>query len=198
MCNHYRNNPDAIPTWREYIGAASREEEWSDIKIDVWPKYQGFVARVEDGQTILDNMAWGVPITFPGKREGTTVTKRVTNVRNLTSPFWRSMISKPAQRCLVPFSTFAEPKPNAGRDEVWFKVNDAPVFAFAGIWRPSSEGNVFAFLTCEPNPLVAPIHPKAMPVILHPQDYERWLKGDDVAKLATPFPSQLMSIETST
>ena len=197
MCNHYRNNPDAIPTWREYIGAVQREEEWSDIKVDVWPKYQGIVARIDKGQTILDRMAWGVPITLPGKREGTTITKRVTNVRNLASPFWRSMISKPAQRCLVPFSTFAEPEPNAGREEVWFKVNDAPVSAFAGIWRPSVEGNVYAFLTCEPNPLIAPIHPKAMPVILHPQDYERWLKGDDVTELAAPFPSQLMSIETS-
>ena len=197
MCNHYRNNPDAIPTWRECIGAVPREEEWSDIKIDVWPKYQGIVARIDNGQTILDRMAWGVPITLPGKREGTTITKRVTNVRNFASPFWRSMISKPAQRCLVPFSTFAETKPNAGREEVWFKVNDAPVSAFAGIWRPSVEGNVYAFLTCEPNPLIAPIHPKAMPVILHPQDYERWLKGDDVTELAAPFPSQLMSIETS-
>ena len=64
-----------------------------------------------------------------------------------------------AQRCLVPFSTFAEPKPNAGREELWFTVNDAPASAFAGIWRPSVEGKVFAFLTCEPNPLVAPIHP---------------------------------------
>lgn len=197
MCNHYRNNPDAIPTWREYIGAVPREEEWSDIKADVWPKYQGIVARIDNGQTILDRMAWGVPITLPGKREGTTITKRVTNVRNLASPFWRSMISKPAQCCLVPFSIFAEPKPNAGREEVWFKVNDAPVSAFAGIWRPSVEGNVYAFLTCEPNPLIAPIHPKAMPVILHPQDYDRWLKGDDVTELAAPFPSQLMGIETS-
>ena len=196
MCNHYRTNPDAIPTWREYIGAVPREEEWSDIKVDVWPKYQGIVVRIDNGQTTLDRMAWGVPITLPGKREGTTITKRVTNVRNLTSPFWRSMISNPAQRCLVPFSSFAEPRPNAGRDEVWFKVNDAPVSAFAGIWRPSFEGNLYAFLTCEPNPLVAPIHPKAMPVILHPQDYDRWLKGDDVTELAAPFPSQLMSIET--
>jgi putative SOS response-associated peptidase YedK len=194
MCNHYRNNPEAIPSWREYIGAAPREE-WSDIKIDVWPKYQGIIARVDNGQTILDSMTWGVPITLPGKREGTTVTKRVTNVRNLSSPFWRSMLSKPAQRCLVPFSTFAEPKPNAGREEVWFNVTDAPVAAFAGIWRPSDEGNVYAFLTCEPNPLVAPIHPKAMPVILQPDDYDRWLTGDDVSDLAAPFPSQLMSIE---
>lgn len=194
MCNHYRTNPEAIPTWREYIGASPQREERSEIKIDVWPKYQAVIARAESNHTILDSMAWGVPITLPGKREGTTVTKRVTNVRNLSSPFWRSMLAKPAQRCLVPFSTFAEPKPNAGREEVWFKVTDAPIAAFAGIWRPSTEGNVFAFLTCEPNPLVAPIHPKAMPVILHPQDYDRWLKDDDVLDLVAPFPSQLMSL----
>lgn len=193
MCNHYRTNPEAIPTWREYIGSAPREE-WSEIKIDVWPKYQAIIARAESNHTTLDSMAWGVPITLSGKREGTTVTKRVTNVRNLNSPFWHSMLAKPAQRCLVPFSTFAEPKPNAGREEVWFKVNDAPIAAFAGIWRPSTEGNVFAFLTCEPNPLVAPIHPKAMPVILHPRDYDRWLKDHDVLDLVAPFPSQLMSL----
>lgn len=104
------------------------------------------------------------------------------------------MLNNPAQRCIVPFSSFAEPKPNAGREECWFRVTDAPVAAFAGIWRPSVEGKVFTFVTCEPNPLVAPIHPKAMPVILHPQDYERWLTGDNVADLAAPFPSQLMSI----
>ena len=98
----------------------------------------------------------------------------------------------------MPFSTFAEPKPNAGRDEVWFRVTDAPMSAFAGIWRQTVEGNVFAFLTCEPNPLVAPIHPKSMPVILHPQDYECWLTGNDVLDLATPFPSQLMSSEEGT
>ena len=66
--------------------------------------------------------------------------------------------------------------------------------AFAGLWRPSNEGNVYAFLTCEPNPLVAPLHPKAMPVILHPEDYDRWLDGADATELAVPFPSQLMSV----
>lgn len=196
MCNHYRNNLEAIPTWRDYIGAAPFEGGWSDIKVDVWPKYKALIATTESGQTVIDRMAWGVPITLPGKRAGTAVTKGVTNVRNLSSPFWLSMIAKPSHRFLVPFSTFSEPKPNAGREEVWFNVTDAPISAFAGIWRPSAEGNVFAFLTCEPNPLVAPIHPKAMPVILHPQHYQRWLSGDNVDDLATPFPSQLMNIES--
>ena len=44
------------------------------------------------------------------------------------------------------------------------------------------------------NPLVKPIHPKAMPVILHPDDYDKWLAGDDAKEFAVPFPSQLMSL----
>lgn len=192
MCNHYKNHLEAIPAWREYIGAEDGPP-FSEIKIDVWPKYQGVIARINDGRKILDTMAWGVPLAMKGKRPGTTVTKRITNVRNLSSPFWRSMLTKRENRCLVPFSQFAEPKPGAGREEVWFTVNEAPVSAFAGIWRPSDEGNVYAFLTCEPNPLVKPIHPKAMPVILHPEDYDAWLAGDEAERFAVPFPSQLMA-----
>ncbi|MBX7482971.1 SOS response-associated peptidase family protein [Qipengyuania qiaonensis] len=194
MCNHYKNHPEAISTWAEYIGAAHRDDEFSEIKIDVWSRKQGIVARDHSGERILDTMQWGVPLKMKGKRPGSTVTKRITNVRNLKSPFWRSMLAEPSNRCLVPFNEFAEPKPNAGREECWFKVSDAEVSAFAGIWRETEEGPAYAFLTCEPNPLVAPIHPKAMPVILHPEDYNRWLAGDDAGGFAEPFPSQLMDL----
>ena len=56
----------------------------------------------------------------------------------------------------------------------------------------------YGFLTCAPNPLVARVHPNAMPVILHTEDHHRWLDGtiDDVRELASPFPSQLMNIRT--
>ena len=197
MCNHYRSNPDAIPTWREYIGWSAPTDEFSEIKIDVWPRYQAIIARIADGERIMETMQWGVPLKMAGKRPGTTVTKRVTNVRNLASPFWRSMIARPSRRCLVPFTEFSEPKIGAGREEHWFRVTSEPVSAFAGIWRPTEEGDAFGFLTCEPNPLVAPLHPKAMPVILHPQDYEKWLTGSeaDALSLAVPFPSQLMTVE---
>ena len=36
---------------------------------------------------------------------------------------------------------------------------------------------LFAFLTTEPNAVVAPIHPKAMPVILDRADWDQWLTG---------------------
>ena len=192
MCNHYRNLPEALATiesWKEYV---SHFDETPPE--DVWPRRKGLVARIEDGQKRLEALQWGVPLTMPGKRPGTTRTNRVTNVRNLKSSFWRSMLTKPENRCLVPFTQFAEPKPNAGREEIWFTVKEAEVSAFAGIWRFTDEGPAFAFLTCEPNPLVAPIHPKAMPVILQPDDYERWLAGEPAEAFAEPFPSQLMAI----
>lgn len=199
MCNHYRNDPviqAGLQTWREYIGW-SLEGEVEGSPADIWPKREGLVIRADGDRRIADRMIWGVPLTLPGKRPGTTITKQVTNVRNLTSPFWKSTLTRPAQRCLVPFTRFAEPRIGAGREEHWFTVKDAAVSVFAGLWRPSEAGNHYAFLTCEPNPLIAPLHPKAMPVILHPGDYETWLAADyeTACALATPFPSQLMSVE---
>lgn len=82
----------------------------------------------------------------------------------------------------------------SGIAECWFAMKEAPVSTFVGIWRPSDEDNVFALLTCEPNLLVRLVHPKAMPVILQLDDYDRWLAGDYAEALAAPFPSQFMAI----
>lgn len=221
MCNHYANNPDAqalLQTWREYIAWSLPPKiapPSTHLDEEIWPRREAAVVRQSEagGGALVDYMVWGVPLSLPGKRPGTTVTKHVTNVRNLASPFWRSMLAKPEQRCLVPFTRFAEPKLGAGREEHWFTIQDRPVSAFAGVWRwaelpkqpalalgGTSEApnavKVFAFLTCEPNPLVAPLHPKAMPVILAEADYSRWLTADwdEAQALVTPFPSQLMAL----
>ena len=197
MCNHYRNKPEMIPSWRDYIGA-KQSETYSGIEAGVWPKRKAIIVREDASKgRILDVMSWGFAWQRAGKKPGTFVQENTTNVRNLNSNLWNNSINIAAYRCLVPFNSFAEPKPEAGREEIWFKVNDAPVSAFAGIWRPGNaeRGNMFAFLTCEPNPLVKPIHPKAMPVILHPEDYGRWLGGETAEKMATPFPGQLMAIQ---
>src|SRR3546814_17171481 len=104
------------------------------------------------------------------------------------------MLSKPEQRCLVPFTRFAEPKPNAGREEIWFSVTGTPVAAFSGIWRPSTDADVFAFLTCEPPPLIKPYHPNAMRVILPSEAYKTLMAGAPADTPAYTFTSQLMSI----
>jgi putative SOS response-associated peptidase YedK len=90
-----------------------------------------------------------------------------------------------------PFTVFAEPtKLEDGKSgNAWFAIDEyQPLLFFAGLWSPwhgmrrKDEGArdraTFAFLTTKPNDVVAPIHAKAMPVILT-TDEERdvWMNG---------------------
>lgn len=175
---------------------------------ELFPKKPAWVVRETIGRRTLDVMAWGFPRQVPGKRidkatgRPVMTTTEVTNVRNYTSPFWRTAMANPERRCLVPFTAFSEYGQDRGGDGRlplhWFDVVDRAIVSFAGVWRPLEGGGaVFAFLTCEPNPLVAPIHLKAMPVLLHEEDEARWLECsyEDAIALAQPFPSQLMRLD---
>jgi putative SOS response-associated peptidase YedK len=99
----------------------------------VFPDYPTPVIRNSDSGTELAMMRWGMP---PPPRTGGPP---VTNIRNTLSPHWRGWL-KPANRCLVPFNSFAEyaPEPNPEtkkKDVVWFALkDDRPLTAFAGIW----------------------------------------------------------------
>lgn len=163
MCNHYRGPISKANLGLEIYGF----EEFSEIKIDVFPSRPGVVIRRgEGGSCRTDVMKWGFP-----KPEG-NLTGVVTNVRNLDCPYWANWLH-PDYRCLVPFTAFAEYGPGPSpRKEVWFRVTEGRPAAFAGIWRgwgarrPEGALDVFAFLTTEANDLVRPVHPKAMPVIL--------------------------------
>lgn len=141
---------------------------------EVYPKYEApILRRAEPGaRPRLETMVWGVPPPGDAKRP-------VVNVRNLASPFWRPMLANPAQRCLVPADSFAEWTGEKGsKTKVWFGVKDAPLFAFAGVWRRTPDGPRMAILTCAANAVVAEVHPQAMPVVLAPGNHERWLDAD--------------------
>jgi putative SOS response-associated peptidase YedK len=59
---------------------------------------------------------------------------------------------------------------------------------------------LFGFLTTEPNAVVAPIHPKAMPVILTtPAEVDLWLLADapKALKLQRPLPDDALQIVSS-
>lgn len=194
MCNNYRLRGAA-----QEIAHAMGIPFEADITLpplDVFPKRPALVVRSAGGRRIADAMVWGFPP--PAGVRG-----RVTNVRNLASPFWRSALANPAQRCLIPASEFCEWEGEKGAKQArWFSVPSRPVFAFAGVWRSgpvdllNDTKPCFAMLTCEPNTLVGAVHPKAMPVILDPDDHARWLSAPlaDALPLATPFPSQLMAM----
>lgn len=137
---------------------------------------------------LLSKARWGMPtprVFLEGKRTDLGV----TNIRNVASAHWKRWLGV-QNRCLVPFTSFSEidGRPDAPRNHpVWFALGeDRPLGFFAGIrteWtsvRKLKEGevtaDVFGFLTCAPNREVAPIHPKAMPVILTtPAEWRCWL-----------------------
>jgi putative SOS response-associated peptidase YedK len=198
MCNRYRVSAKQLELAQKYgIDPATLFPDPEPLPPpELFPKRHGWTVRKQDGTLALDVMKWGIPRHMRGKSGQPTISY-VTNVRNLDSPFWRSTLANPHYRCLVPVSQFCEWSGAKGaKQEHWFSVPSRPIFSFAGIWRPTAEGNCYAFLTCEANPLVAPIHPKAMPVMLQPDDYDRWLDAEasEACALASPFPSQLMTV----
>ncbi len=150
-------------------------------------------------QRFMQGMVWGIAPPSTGKLAGAA---HITNVRNLESPFWIGSLKAAPLRCLIPATSFQEwssrPDPRSGRKTAhWYSVPSQPVFALAGIWRDNGEMPFFAMLTTDANVLVSEVHPKAMPVILHREDYDTWLTGDwkDAKELVASFPSQLMKVD---
>ncbi|MEP5090786.1 MAG: SOS response-associated peptidase family protein, partial [Paracoccaceae bacterium] len=125
----------------------------------------------------------------------------ITNVRNTSSPHWRRWLGV-ENRCVVPFTSFCEYDTRAGKNKepVWFALNEnRPLAFFAGVWtewtsvrklkKGETTNNLFGFLTTEANSVVAPIHPKAMPVILTKSDQlDVWLNAPSDEALALQQP----------
>jgi putative SOS response-associated peptidase YedK len=98
------------------------------------------------------------------------------------------------------FCEYADTKPR--KTPIRFALaEERPLFAFAGLrtrWRgmrgPKSapvegEDELFRFLTTAANAVIAPIHPKAMTVILTtPDEFDRWLEADTLDALALQRP----------
>ena len=98
------------------------------------------------------------------------------------------------------FCEYLDTKPR--KTPIWFALSeDRPLFAFAGLWTPwrgvrgpksaPVEGlhELFGFLTTEANAIVAPVHAKAMPVILTtPAEVDLWLEAETREALALQRP----------
>ncbi len=161
----------------------------------IFPDQMAPIVRVAaNGERELVMARWGMPGPFDDQL--------VTNARNLMSPYWSPWLGK-RNRCIVPATSVCEYADTIPRKTpVWFALaEDRPLFAFAGLWThwrgirgpksaPIDGGHeLFGFLTTEANAIVAPIHPKAMPVILTtPAEVDRWLAAETLDALVLQRP----------
>jgi len=232
VCNLYSmtRNVDAI---RQLFKAVNSRVGNLPSLPGVFPDYPAPVVRNTDGAREVTMMRWGMPSSQRAMMDATAKrVKRleakgekvdfkellrrepdsgVTNIRNTSSAHWKRWLG-PANRCLVPFTSFSEYDTIDGKKvPVWFAADESrPLLCFAGIWtswtsvRKAREGevtaDVFGFLTASPNAEVAKVHPQAMPVVLTtPQDCDVWMSAEwnEAAKLQRALPDGSLRIVAS-
>ncbi|BBF82659.1 SOS response-associated peptidase [Asticcacaulis excentricus] len=152
---------------------------------------------------------WGMP-SPPFTLKGKNYDAGVTNIRNTDKPYWAKWLTDPANRCLVPFTSFSEPDQVSGSNVIhWFAQSpERPLLFFAGIWTPQwtsvrkvrdgeTTDDLYAFLTTTANAEVGAIHDKAMPVILTTEaECDLWMTGSwsEVQLLQRPLPDGSLSV----
>jgi len=125
----------------------------------------------------VGNMTWGFPRLTRAMREQGEPPGRIGLVADLTNPLWEQVVVDPRRRCLIAITHFANPDGVPGEmTRTWFSIQDQPIVAWAGFWRNTPDGPVFAGMTMTANEAVMPTNDR-MPVLLDPPEYDRWLHG---------------------
>jgi putative SOS response-associated peptidase YedK len=180
MCNLYRMTKPAseVAAWFNAVERAGG----ANFAAEVYPGYTGLA--VAEGA--VKAMAWGFPLVLKGAKGQPLKPKPVNNARTdkLDTGFWRHAFHN--RRCLIPLTAWAEAQGPKGRmTRTWLSLPEAPLFAAAGVWRPSDEwGDCYSMvMTDSAGTDAAGVHER-MPVLLASADQARWLAGSPEEALA--------------
>ncbi|WP_379489068.1 SOS response-associated peptidase [Novosphingobium soli] len=191
MCNRYK------PGEREMIRSIFDARLYREINEGppiVHPKEPGWVVRLLNGERVLDQMTWGFPVYLRGKAGQPLKPRPVNNARfDKIDGFWKRWAADRAQRCLIPAVAYAEAEGRPGAmTTTWLSVKDAPLFAWAGLWRETDEWDAcYTGVMTENAPELYAVHDRS-PVILAPEDWNAWLTEplDALLRFDRPWPAK--------
>jgi putative SOS response-associated peptidase YedK len=201
MCGRYRLT--AKERWLSaYFNLDPEDVAWA-ARWNVAPTQEVATIRQDRKQPkrIFALMRWGL---VPYWAKDISIGNKAINAVSETAaekPVFREAIRR--RRCLIPADGFYEWKRIGPKLKQTYNIGlpDDQLFAFAGLWDRwnNPEGNpveTCTILTTQANALVADIHNR-MPVILSPEDYDRWLDPGvsdpaQVADLLKPYDPRLM------
>lgn len=186
----------------EALRAPSFEEFSEGPRFNIAPSQRLPIVRVNSkGERVIDAAEWGlVPHWAKATPKVRPINARAETVP--TSGMFREALER--RRCMVPADGFYEWKARGKgpKQPYFFHMKDDGLFAFGGLyerWRGPADGEepleTFTIITTPPNPVVSPVHDR-MPLIVHRQDYARWLDPNagakNVADLLRPYPPDEM------
>lgn len=183
--------------------------DWADIsrlpllgpRYNIAPSQEVLTITQPENEPALNVMTWGLIPSWSREPAG-FINARAETLEEKPS-FTESFARR---RCLIPADGFYEWQRNGKtRQPYYFQMKDEASFAFAGLWdrwrnpdnKFSSAAQSAAIISCSiitttPNELLMTIHDR-MPVILGPEDYDRWLRKDarpeELKELLAPFPA---------
>jgi putative SOS response-associated peptidase YedK len=177
MCGRF-----TLTTPGELLAAAFGLDEPADLQ----PRYNiaptqpiAVVRRIPAGAPrTLALLRWGLVPTWSKEPRNRALLINARAESLMEKPSFRDAFER--RRCLVPATGFYEWKNAPGGKEAFLIRRQAgEPFAFAGLWEPANPREpgsqpTCAIITTDPNDVLRPIHDR-MPVILAPEDWDRWL-----------------------
>jgi putative SOS response-associated peptidase YedK len=157
----------------------------------------------ETGNREMAPMRWGLVPFWAGDSKLAYSTINAKAETLATSPAFREAFKR--RRCLIPLDGFYEWQPINAKQKQPFAVSlkSGELFAVAGLWdrwKDKATGQsleTYTIITTDPNALMEPFHNR-MPVIVKPEDFERWMAPADPARLPTdllrPYPEDEMRV----
>jgi len=207
MCFHSKQTKSAQEVENRFNAKIEKKELFQsqeNINGFIFPKNP---IITDEKPNIIQLYNWGL---IPSWAKDEDIKKLTLNARIETieeKPSFRNSINK---RCLVIANGFYEWQwlDSKGKNKIKYEIgigND-DLFAFAGLysqWVNTITGEIkdtYTIVTTQANELMAEIHntKKRMPIILKPEDENKWLNHNPINDFAFPYQVNLIATKIIT